>query len=268
MRTFFSSRMPATALTLALMAAPTTLFAQNASGDFRWEKTLAANSRVRVHNVSGDVNVTPSTSGKVEIVGTKRGSSRYFADITAQVKETDDGIVVCVVWEERENWCDDRGYHSEGNGERWGRASMDLEIKLPANLQVSANSVSGNVSVAGAQGDVRVNSVSGDVKVDKVRASSVRAHTVSGNVVVQVEALTGTGELSFTSVSGDVTLELPRTLDADLSMHTVSGRIDSDFQMTLNGRMDRRRLEARIGKGGRDLDVTTVSGDLRLRMAK
>jgi DUF4097 and DUF4098 domain-containing protein YvlB len=110
--------------------------------------------------------------------------------------------------------------------------------------------------------------VSGDVKADRVRANSLSAHTVSGNVIVQVESLTGTGDLSFKSVSGDVTLELPRTLDADLSMHTVSGKIDSDFQMTLNGRMDRRRLEARIGKGGRDLDVTTVSGDLRLRMAK
>jgi len=231
MRTILSSSLRASVLSVALIATPLVLLAQNSSADFRWEKALAADSRVRVHNVSGDVNVTPSTSGKVEIVGTKRGSSRYFADITAEVKETSDGIVVCVVWEGRDNWCDDRGYHSEGNGERWGRASIDLDIKLPPNLQISANSV-------------------------------------SGNVTVQVESLTGTGDLSFKSVSGDVILELPRTLDADLSMHTVSGRIDSDFQMTLNGRMDRRRLEARIGKGGRDLDVTTVSGDLRLRMAK
>jgi hypothetical protein len=268
MRTILSSSLRASVLSVALIATPLVLLAQNSSADFRWEKALAADSRVRVHNVSGDVNVTPSTSGKVEIVGTKRGSSRYFADITAEVKETSDGIVVCVVWEGRDNWCDDRGYHSEGNGERWGRASIDLDIKLPPNLQISANSVSGNVSVAGAQGDVRLNSVSGDVKADRVRANSLSAHTVSGNVTVQVESLTGTGDLSFKSVSGDVILELPRTLDADLSMHTVSGRIDSDFQMTLNGRMDRRRLEARIGKGGRDLDVTTVSGDLRLRMAK
>jgi DUF4097 and DUF4098 domain-containing protein YvlB len=268
MRTVHSLSLQVTALSLVMLATPAALTAQNTTADFRWEKALAANSRVRIHNVSGDVTVTPSTSGKVEVVGTKRGSSRYFADITAEVKETSDGIVVCVVWKDADNWCDERGYHNEGDGEHWGRANIDLEVKLPANLQLTANSVSGNVSVVGAQGDVRANSVSGDVKMDRIRASSVSAHTVSGSVTVQVESLTGTGDLSFKSVSGDVTLELPSTLDADLSMRSVSGRIDSDFQMTLNGRMDRRRLEARIGKGGRDLDVTTVSGDLRLRMAK
>jgi hypothetical protein len=32
--------------------------------------------------------------------------------------------------------------------------------------------------------------------------------------------------------------------------------------------MNRHRVDARIGDGGRRLDVNTVSGDLRLRMAK
>ena len=63
-------------------------------------------------------------------------------------------------------------------------------------------------------------------------------------------------------------LDLPRGLDADLSMSSVSGQLDSEFQMTLGGRTSRRRIEARIGRGGRDLDVTTVSGDVRLRVNK
>ncbi len=32
--------------------------------------------------------------------------------------------------------------------------------------------------------------------------------------------------------------------------------------------MNRNRLEARIGRGGRNLDVSTVSGDVRLRTPK
>jgi len=66
-------------------------------------------------------------------------------------------------------------------------------------------------------------------------------------------------------VSGDVTVMLPKGLNADISMHTTSGALDSDFPMTLNGRMGRGRIEARIGQGGRDLEVRTVSGDVRLR---
>lgn len=257
-------------LTFVLLAAPTVAAAQNRD-DFRWEKALRSGQRVRIHNVNGDVTVTPSTSGRVEIVGVKRGSSRYFEDITAEVEETSDGIVVCVVWRDSDDECDRRGYHSHGHdddGNRWNRAHMDLEVKLPTNLEVHANSVSGNVSVLGAQGDVSANSVSGDVRLERLRATSVRANSVSGEVTASIESLSGSGELSFRSVSGNVVLELPRDLDADLSMSSVSGQLDSDFQMTLGGRTSRRRIEARIGRGGRDLDITTVSGDVRLRMTK
>ena len=256
--------------TFVLLVAPALATAQNRD-DFRWEKAIAAGQTVRVHNVNGDVTVSPSTSGRVEIVGIKRGSSRYFEDISAEVQETSDGLVVCVVWRNADDECDRRGYHSHGHDDddnRWNRVHMDLEVKLPTNLEIAANSVSGNVSVVGAQGQVSASSVSGDVRLERLRATSVRANSVSGGVSASIESLSGSGELSFRSVSGDVVLELPRTLDADLSMSSVSGQLDSDFQMTLGGRMSRRRIEARIGRGGRDLDITTVSGDVRLRMAK
>ena len=90
-------------------------------------------------------------------------------------------------------------------------------------------------------------------------------HSVSGDIFVQIDVLTGRGDLSFKTVSGDVTLELPKNLDADVSMSTVSGQMDSDYPLTLNGRMNRRSIQARIGNGGRNLDIGTVSGNVRLR---
>ena len=126
--------------------------------------------------------------------------------------------------------------------------------------------MSGNVDVTGAQGNVHAGSVSGDIRLERLRASAVEARTVSGEITASVESLSGNGPLSFKSVSGDVKLDLPRNFDADLSMSSVSGQLDSEFQMTLGGRRSRRRIEARIGRGGRELDVTTVSGDVRLRV--
>jgi lia operon protein LiaG len=127
--------------------------------------------------------------------------------------------------------------------------------------------VSGDVSVTGAQGDVRANTVSGDVRLDGLRATSVKANTVSGDLEVRIDALTGRGDLSFNSVSGDVTLLVPRAFDADLSMSSVSGDVNSDFALTVSNtnRLRRGSVEARIGNGGRRLDVHTVSGSLRIR---
>jgi DUF4097 and DUF4098 domain-containing protein YvlB len=242
--------------------------AQDRGDDFRWERRLAAGQRVRATNINGDVTVTPSSSGRVEIVGIKRGNSRYFDQITADVEETPNGIVVCVVRRDSDDECNDRGYHHHGDNDDWDRVSMNLEIRLPPSIGIDASSVSGNVSISGAEGDVHASSVSGDVRMERLRARSVEARSVSGDIATSIESLNGSGPLSFKSVSGNVTLELPRDFDADLSMSSVSGSLDSEFQMTLGGRMSRRQIQARIGRGGRDLDVTTVSGDVRLRIIK
>jgi uncharacterized protein YhdP len=256
-------------LAFALMCAPQLLVAQNRGDDFHWERRLSSGQRVRARNINGDITVTPSSSGRVEIIGIKQGSSRAADRLTASVQETDDGIIVCVVRVDSDDECDSNGYHHHSDDDDdWGHASVNLEIRLPSSVGIDASSVSGNVSITGAQGDIRAGSVSGDVRLERLRASSVEARSVSGQITTSIESLNGSGSLSFKTVSGDVKLELPRSLDADLSMSSVSGQLDSDFQMTLGGRMSRRRIEARIGRGGRELNIATVSGDVRLAVVR
>ena len=259
-----------TLLAAVLIAAPRPATAQNRrDDDSHWQKTLRDGQIVRVHNINGDIRVTPSSSNRVEIVGVRHGDGRDDDRLDLDVQEISDGIVVCVVRRDSDDECDARGFHSHSHGrDDWNHASMDLEIKLPSGVEISANSVSGSISVVGAQGNVRAGSVSGDIRLERLRAAAVRAQSVSGEVSATIETLSGQGELSFKTVSGNVTLELPRNFDADLSMSSVSGQLDSDFQMTLGGRMSRHQIEARIGRGGRDLQLSTVSGDVRLRMAK
>ncbi len=267
--------MIARSIALLLVAAP--LAAQTATAraaDFRWEKAIAAGSTVSLHNLNGNVTVSPSTSGKVEVVGVKCG--RSADDVTLEVVETARGVMVCAMFKSKDVTCDEDGYRVHDD-RRWGRrrdndwddSQIDIVVKAPKDVRVHANSVSGDVEVTGAEGAVRAGSVSGNVRLEKLRATtSLRASSVSGDVWVVVESLSGEGDLHFSSVSGNVTAELPKTIDADVRMRSVSGSLDSDFPLTLNGRMSRHSLEARIGKGGRELEVSTVSGDVRLRAAR
>ncbi|MGH7620543.1 MAG: DUF4097 family beta strand repeat-containing protein [Gemmatimonadaceae bacterium] len=258
-------------VSLAALAAAAPALAQTAP-DFRWSGTAAAGTEVSVSNVSGNVTITASTTGRVEVLGTKRGSGGGLDRLKADVQQTSRGIAVCVLYNDN-SYCDDNGYHSNDRGRNnrddndWGNARMDLEVAIPSNLQVAASSVSGDVSVTGAQGDVRANTVSGQLRLDGLHATSVRAGTVSGDMEVRITELTGQGDLSFNTVSGDLTLFVPRTFSADLSMSSVSGDVNSDFALTVgsSSRMRRGSVDARIGNGGRRLDVHTVSGNLRLR---
>jgi hypothetical protein len=269
-------RFQTTALLLAC-AAPLTLtpFSAGAAqqADFRWEKQLAADKVVSLHNLSGRISVTPSTTGRVEIVGTRRGRGRTDDEVTIEIVEHDRGITACTMYKNLDMECHDGGFQIHSRGRRNSRdyddnAYMDMEVRVPKGMRVTANSVSGDVRVSGMEGVVRAGSVSGDVRMEQLKATSVRASSVSGDVDVIIDNLTGDGMLNFSSVSGNVTVELPKGLDADVSMRSVSGSLDSDFPLTLNGRVSRSSINARIGKGGRELDVHTVSGDVRLRMGK
>ena len=254
---------------LLIAAAPVaSLAAQNP--DFHWDKTLAAGNDVHVNNINGNVKITPSTNGHVVVNGFKHGG-RDADRIKAVVEESSRGIAVCVVYDEPDARCRRRGPLSLA---RWG-PQLEPRERRPRGLRarqrhVSAGSVSGDVSIDGAHGDVTASAVSGDVHLEHLHATSVRANTVSGEIDVRVDELAGRGDFTFHSVSGDIRLEVPKGFGADLSLTTVSGDIDSDFPITLGGsnRWSRRRVDARIGDGGRRLDVSTVSGDLRLRMAK
>lgn len=237
------------------------------SSDFHWDKAVAAGGHVRVDNISGDITVTPSTNGRVSVVGVKHGDSDAFADVHAVAEESSDGVEFCVVYGTGNSCHEDNDYHRRRHSDD-GDAHIDFQVAVPANLTVSAGSVSGDVRLTGTQGDIRASSVSGDVHLDHLHAASLHATTVSGDIDAQMDALTGSGDLSIQTVSGDVGLEMPRQLDADLRLTTVSGDIDTDYPLTLNGRLSRRSLDARIGKGGRRLDISTVSGDVRLRANK
>src|SRR5437868_15053885 len=122
------------ALAVALMCAPQIASAQNRDSDSHFERRLAAGQRVHARNINGDINVTPSSSGRVEIVGVRRGSSRYADRLTAEVTETSDGIMVCVVRRDSSDECDGRGYHTHDDEDYWGNASLNLEIRLPSSV--------------------------------------------------------------------------------------------------------------------------------------
>ena len=47
----------------------------------------------------------------------------------------------------------------------------------------------------------------------------------------------------------------------------MNGDIETDFPLTVTGKISRRKLEGTIGGGGRLLELSTVNGGIELRKA-
>ena len=75
------------------------------------------------------------------------------------------------------------------------------------------------------------------------------------------------GPLSFKTVNGGITVELPASVAADVHAETVNGGIETDFPLTVKGKCVGRRIDGTIGAGGRRLELETVNGSITLRKA-
>jgi len=133
---------------------------------------------------------------------------------------------------------------------------------------VVAESVSGNVELRDIAGDIDTESVSGELVMSNARSRLVRAETVSGSVGYQ-GTFDPAGNYSFSTHAGRLTLTLPPSAGATVSLETFSGKVDSDFPVTLESRMARKgqegRFEFRIGDGRARIVAETFSGDIRIQ---
>jgi DUF4097 and DUF4098 domain-containing protein YvlB len=75
-------------------------------------------------------------------------------------------------------------------------------------------------------------------------------------------------DLAFESVNGSVTVAMPASLGAEVEMSTVNGRVNTEFPITVSGRIDPKRLRATIGDGSRRVRLKTVNGSVNLRRSE
>jgi len=239
---------------------------------FRWSGTLAAGRVLEVKGIMGSIVAEPAPDGVAEVVAEKSGRSTDFDDVEIRVVEAPDGITICAVYHPEDyddDDCDLDDRRRDDNRRRGARVDVDFTVRVPAGVELIAGVVTGDVMAQGLRSDVSAHSVSGDVVVSTTGV--VEAGTVSGSLNVEMGSLDWT-RLSFNTVSGDITLRLPEGLGADVDFQSLSGDLDSDFDLVVDRRRDGRfvgsRVEGTIGDGGRALSFHTVSGDVRLLQAR
>lgn len=237
-------------------------------------------------------------NGTVNIVGTDEGSARLeVADLEGpplQVTQKDGTLTVAyedLPWKGFLKWLDRKGWRRSvvvslavPTGTRVevgvvGAAAvvsgMDARVDVKGVTgdttlvrvagPVQVNTVSGNLEAQAVTGDLRFNSVSGDLTVVEGSGSSVRAESVTGSMIVDLDTTGIPTDVQLSNVSGEIAIRLPHPADAEVEANTASGTVSSAFEdLRISGQWGAKKITGRLGAGNGKLKAMTASGSIAL----
>lgn len=249
---------------LALLAFPHFAAAQDRA-HWSWSGTVPSGGTVAIHNVLGRIQVVRTTGKNVVVNAEKHARRGDTSDVKIEVVQSARGVTICSVYldddGDESNACDREGHDHHGNSH--SEVYVDYTVQIPDNLTLDATTVVGDVDATDLRGDVDVGSVTGDINVNTT--GEVSARTVSGDIRAGIGVSKPQHSLEFSTVSGDVTLELPRDFSADLRLRSQFGKVESDFAVAVEATRFGHTVRGRIGAGGSVLSVSTLSGRINLR---
>ena len=233
---------------MALMAAPTA----RAATPINQTRPLDARGHVEIENLKGRIQVRTWDRNEVKIAGSLgKGVEKLV------VEGDESSLVIRVEYPRR-----DGGWGRNDNTE-----PTELILTVPVLADLEIESVQATVDVVGVAGEsLQIDSVSGDVTVAGApREASIES--VSGDLMLTLNSR----EVDASSVSGDV--HLRGKLSREMSVETVSGNIEADSSGLRLRRIDAStvsgdvKVRAGLTDGG-ELKAESVSGDLRLTLPK
>ncbi len=240
-----------------------------AAQDFQRSYNLGEGASVQIANVSGDIELKGYEGSALVVNAYKQGRDRDQVEV--EDTSTPGQVVLRAKYPNNCN-CD---------------ASVRFEVRVPRSANLNLNKIttaSGNLSAEGFTGRLALSTASGDVSVrgvgGEIKASSasgtvrvtdssgtVNANSASGDVEVELTRLEGGGEMRFSSASGDVHVRLPSNADANVSMSTVSGSIETNFPIEVKTSRygPGSRAQGQLGNGARTLKISSASGNISLK---
>ena len=232
-------------------------------GDFTWRGAVSTGEFIEIKGVKGDVFAERATGQDVEVRAEKTARRSDPDDVRIEVVEHSGGVTLCAVYPSsrgRENSCD------PGSGGRNGVRNNDVQVtfyvKVPAGVEFRGRTVNGDVEVSDLASDVGAHTVNGDIEI--ATTGFAEANTVNGSIEAAMGSFDVEYGLSFTTVNGSISLDLPDDIDADVDAKWVNGSLEADLPLKLVGRLSRHAAQGVLGEGGPELNLKTVNGSIHI----
>jgi len=257
------------ALAIVVLAAT---FVLPASAD-DWAKTYTISGRpdLRVETSDANIHVTTWDQNTIEARVT---TTRYkIGEGGIRIEEHQNGDSVDIEL---------RYPHHNFNVE-WGNRRVDITIQMAREGKVNLRTGDGRIDLANFKGEMDLHSGDGTETLEgvdgKLRASTGDGHIRANGRFDELDLKTGDGHVEVRAASGsslaagwrletgdgNVTLEVPGDLAADVDLHTSDGHIDLDFPVTTEGKLRENEVRGKINGGGNLVTIRTGDGSIRLR---
>ena len=138
----------------------------------------------------------------------------------------------------------------------------EVTIKAPRQIALALRGVNGRVISSDIDGSLNLQGLNGNVELGQV-GDSVEIHGVNGSIVVGLNKLSDAG-MHLNGVNGGIELKLAPTLNAELSASGMNGSVKSEIADVAVTKEGWSNYSARIGKGGSEIHISGVNGNVRL----
>ena len=110
---------------------------------------------------------------------------------------------------------------------RGGRANFEVTVPRSTSV-VIRNALGGEIHVGQLGGDIEIKSLNGEVLLEDVTGGAL-VETMNGEISARIQTLREGKPLSFTSMNGEISLEVPADAKANVRLRTQNGAILTDF---------------------------------------
>jgi DUF4097 and DUF4098 domain-containing protein YvlB len=220
------------------------------AADFHKTYDRASSGFITIFTWNGDIKLSGYDGRNVEVTAVKKGPDRDLVEIQ------DDSFGNHV--------------HLFSKYLDFGRnnATVDYEVRVPKEIfynQIYLKSNSGTITVKGVAGSLRLETVGRAIEVRDVEGM-LMASSVSGDVKGYLKQTTYRSVLRFASISGNISVQAPPDLSAQVHLESASGRLKTDFPLEAKETRygSGKFAFGKLGAGNQVLDIRSVSGAVTL----
>jgi hypothetical protein len=218
--------------------------------ELRQTYQLSSGARLELSNIDGSVVIDTTDGNTAEVVIRSYSYDPNPRKLT--VEQTASSLVI-------------RGLeHKDHTSGDWSDGTRHtVHLTVPRRTNLVATDVRDSLRVGELDGTVKLDRIAGRVGIAQA-AGSAEISNVSGSVSMSLARLSGRG-VSVSNVAGKVTLRFVDDVNAQLQTSGIKGKVYVELpSVAVEGEMTRADFRAKVGTGGAPVNVSDVTGAVRL----